>query len=95
VLFHEVPALVGDARGGAEARRLAEDEVRVFLEQRQGELDVLDLGRAAFTVVQAVNALAHESMVSPRDDLGDVALVDEATALVVRYLRPRSSPREL
>jgi AcrR family transcriptional regulator len=86
LLFHEVARQVGDAAGGREARRAVEEDVRRFLEERRDEIAVDDPGRAAFTVVQAVNALAHEAMVAPRDELGESALLDEATALVLGYL---------
>jgi Tetracyclin repressor-like, C-terminal domain len=66
--------------------------VRRFLEARRDEIEVDDVARAAFTIVQSVNALAHEAMVAPRDDLHGEALVDEATALIVGYLRAPRAP---
>jgi hypothetical protein len=61
---------------------------RVYFERRRAELRPgLDLDTAAFVTVQAIEALTHGAMVHgeaapPRD-----RLVDEATALVLRYLQ--------
>ncbi len=91
-LFHEVAARIGDARGGALARRVLESDVRGFLETRRDEIQVDDVARAAFTIVQSVNALAHEATVAPRAELRGEALVDEAVALIVGYLRAARAP---
>lgn len=64
-----------------------EDDVRGFLEVRRDGIQVDDVARAAFTIVQSVNALAHEALVAPRDEPRGEALGDEAVTLIVGYLR--------
>jgi AcrR family transcriptional regulator len=92
LLFYEVARMLGDASGGREARRAVEEDVRQFLEARRAEVRVEDLERAAFTLVQSVNALSHEAMVAPRDELGEAALVEEALSLVLGYLGAQARP---
>jgi AcrR family transcriptional regulator len=79
--------------------RLAEVEVfnrenfalfRAFLEAHRDELRLKDLEIATFVCVTSIEALTHNAVLHHSDMLGDEAvetLVDEATRLVVGYLR--------
>jgi AcrR family transcriptional regulator len=61
-----------------------------FLEAHRDELRVTDLSLAAFVCVTTIEALTHNTVLHRPDMLGDEtveALVDEATRLVVGYLR--------
>jgi AcrR family transcriptional regulator len=63
---------------------------RAFLDDHRDELRVTDLGLAAFVCVTSIEALTHNAVLHHSDMLGDdavEALVDEATRLVVGYLR--------
>jgi AcrR family transcriptional regulator len=86
--------------------RLADTEVfnranfaffEAFLEAHRGELRVTDFGLAAFVCVTAIEALTHNAVLHHPEMLGDAAveaLVDEATRLVVGYLRSPDVPGE-
>jgi AcrR family transcriptional regulator len=79
--------------------RLAEVEVfnrenfalfRAFLEAHRDELRLKDLEIATFVCVTSIEALTHNAVLHHSDMLGNEAvetLVDEATRLVVGYLR--------
>jgi len=63
---------------------------KAYLEGRKDELRVVDLGLAAFVCVTSIEALTHTAVLHRSDILSDEAveaLVDEATRLVVGYLR--------
>ena len=63
---------------------------RDYLEQHRHELRTTDLGLAAFVCVTSIEALTHTAVLHRPEILSDDAvgtLVDEATRLVVRYLR--------
>jgi AcrR family transcriptional regulator len=63
---------------------------RDYLEDHRNELRTADLGLAAFVCVTSIEALAHTAVLYRPEILSDQAaetLVDEATRLVVRYLR--------
>lgn len=63
---------------------------RTYLEGRRDELRVVDLEVAAFVCVTSIEALTHTAVLHRADLLSDEAvetLVDEATRLVVGYLR--------
>jgi AcrR family transcriptional regulator len=63
---------------------------RTYLETRRDELRPVDLGLAAFVCVTSIEALTHTAVVHHSATLTDEAfeaLVDEATRLVIRYLR--------
>jgi AcrR family transcriptional regulator len=63
---------------------------RAYLEGRRDELRAVDLGLAAFLCVTSIEALTHAAVLRHSELLSDEAigtLVDEATRLVVRYLR--------
>jgi AcrR family transcriptional regulator len=61
-----------------------------YLESHRAELRVADLDLAAFVCVTSIEALTHTAVLHRSDLLADKAaatLVDEATRLVVGYLR--------
>jgi AcrR family transcriptional regulator len=61
-----------------------------YLESRRSELRALDLDLAAFVCVTSIEALTHTAVLHRSEFLSDEAvgtLVDEATRLVLRYLR--------
>lgn len=63
---------------------------RNYLEQHRDELRTSDLALAAFVCVTSIEALTHTAVLHRPEILSDEAvgtLVDEATRLVVRYLR--------
>src|SRR4051812_29717935 len=60
---------------------------RAYFERRRGELGRTDLDTAAFIVVQTIEALTHAAMTHQDAAPPHAALVDEMTALLVRYLR--------
>ena len=63
---------------------------RAYLEGHNDELRMVDLGLAAFVCVTSIEALAHTAVLHRCEKLSDEAvrtLVDEATRLVVGYLR--------
>jgi AcrR family transcriptional regulator len=67
---------------------------RAYLESRNDELRRLDLGLATFVCVTSIEALTHTAVLHHSDILSDATvgtLVDEATRLVVGYLRPEPS----
>lgn len=62
--------------------------VRTYLELRRREIGVDDLEMAAFVVVHAVESLTHAAVVLHPDMLQNDKLIEESTAMVVRYLQP-------
>lgn len=63
---------------------------RGYLEAHRDELREVDLGLATFVCVTSIEALTHAAVVHHADALSDEAfdaLIDEATRLVVQYLR--------
>lgn len=63
---------------------------RAYLEDHRGELRAVDLGLAAFVCVTSIEALTHTAVLHRSEILSDEAvgtLIDEATRLVIRYLR--------
>jgi AcrR family transcriptional regulator len=63
---------------------------RSYLERHRAEIRVVDLDLAAFVCVTSIEALTHTAVLHRADMLSDAAvetLVDEATRLVVGYLR--------
>lgn len=64
---------------------------RTYLEDHRDELRPLDLDLAAFVCVTSIEALTHEAVIHRPDMLADEAvavLVEEASRLVIGYLRP-------
>jgi AcrR family transcriptional regulator len=91
-LFHEAVHWLGDEHHASDANRaLAEDLLAEFLRGRRAEIGVRNEAHAAFVIVQSVNALAHETFVSPRHGIDAEALIREATTLVSRYLERRDA----
>ena len=63
---------------------------RDYLEARRDEIDVADLDLAAFILVTTLEALTHSAVLHRPDLVADErvgAFVEEATRLVLRYLR--------
>ncbi|HEV2444248.1 MAG TPA: TetR/AcrR family transcriptional regulator [Steroidobacteraceae bacterium] len=63
---------------------------RTYLESHRGEIRALDLEVATFVCVTSIEALTHAAVLHHPEVLADEAaatLVDEATRLIVRYLR--------
>jgi AcrR family transcriptional regulator len=63
---------------------------RAYLESHRDEFRAVDLELAAFVCVTSIEALTHTAVLHHSKTLSDEAmetLVDEATRLVVRYLR--------
>ena len=61
-----------------------------YLESHRDEVRAVDLGLAAFVCVTSIEALTHTAVLHRAEMLSDKAagaLVDEATRLVIRYLR--------
>jgi AcrR family transcriptional regulator len=61
--------------------------VKQYLELHRDAIGVRDLEMAAFVVVHAVESLTHAAVVLHPDLLESDRLIDETTAMVVRYLR--------
>jgi AcrR family transcriptional regulator len=57
-----------------------------YLTAHRDELRVANLELAAFVAVTSVEALTHAAVVYQPERLADPALIDEVTAMVVRYL---------
>jgi AcrR family transcriptional regulator len=67
---------------------------RTYLERHRDELRAVDLDLAAFVCVTSIEALTHTAVLHRTEGLSNAAagaLVDEATRLVVGYLKPASS----
>lgn len=89
VLAEQIPR-VGRLEKAETFRREIYTLFRTYLEDRQGELRVVDLGLAAFICVTSIEALTHTAVLHQPEFVSDDAvgrLVDEATRLVVGYLR--------
>jgi AcrR family transcriptional regulator len=63
---------------------------RAYLESHRDELRAVDLDLASFVCVTSIEALTHTAVIHRSEFLSDMAvetLIDEATRLVLRYLR--------
>ncbi|MBL0215794.1 MAG: TetR family transcriptional regulator [Myxococcales bacterium] len=60
--------------------------VAALLEARKGELAIRDPEMAAFVLVASIEAIAQRAALFQPARLTDPALIDEATAMVTRYL---------
>jgi hypothetical protein len=63
---------------------------RAYLESHRTEFRALDLDLAAFVCVTSIEALTHTAVIHRSEMLSDevsAALIDEATRLVIRYLK--------
>ena len=85
VLSEQVPR-VGRMAKLREVEALSERMVAALLRARADELDVGDPELAAFVVVSAIEAITHRASLFAPDRLADPRLVDEACAMVGRYL---------
>jgi AcrR family transcriptional regulator len=96
VLAEEVPR-VGRLENIDAVEQNGRTLIRGYLEAHRSEIDVVDLDLAAFILATTVEALTHSAVLRRPDILADERageFVDEATRLVVRYLRaPPSRPR--
>jgi AcrR family transcriptional regulator len=61
--------------------------VGAILELHRKDVRALDADVASFIIVQAVEALCHEALLSRPDLLKNPRLVDEMTELLLRYVR--------
>ncbi len=74
-----------------EAESRIEKGLRGFLERRGAETAPEDAGLAAFLVFRTVEASTHAAVLERSEHLTDGRLVEELTALVLRYLLPRTT----
>lgn len=86
-LHAEVPRL-GITPVLREATRAIEDKLVQLLKERPEQLAPSDLGLAAFLVVNGVETL-NERFLLERPEFSTETMVNELTALVLRYLNPR------
>ncbi|MGH3147167.1 MAG: TetR/AcrR family transcriptional regulator [Rubrobacter sp.] len=89
VLVEQVPRAGRSEQDGNLERRIME-ETRAFLEARREEILPQNPRMAAFVVTEAVEALAHATVLDRPEDLDDEELVDEISALIIGYLSPRT-----
>src|SRR5579872_3545850 len=89
VLAEQTPHVGVSENVGALSRETFE-LFKAYLDRHRDELRVVDLELAAFMCVTSIEALTHTAVLHRPDVLSDDAvgtLVDEATRLVVRYLK--------
>ena len=84
VLHEQVPR-VGKLSRLRETNRKAAVMVAEMLRLRRDQIDVVDVEVSAFVVVEAVEALIHQSIELP--DVDAESIKREAAILVLRYLR--------
>jgi AcrR family transcriptional regulator len=85
VLIEQVPR-VGRMARIAELHQGTLRLVAALLEARKNELAVRDPEMAAFVLVASIEAIAQRAALFQPARLSDPALIDEATAMVTRYL---------
>lgn len=85
VLIEQVPRIGRMARI-AELHQGTLVLVAALLEARKGELAIEDPEMAAFVLVASIEAIAQRAALFQPERLTDPALIDEATAMVTRYL---------
>lgn len=85
VLTEQVPR-VGRMARLREVDAICHRMVAGVLAARQDELAIRDPALSAFVLVAAIEAIAHRSALFDPERLEDPRLVDEACALVTRYL---------
>lgn len=85
VLIEQVPR-VGRMARIAELHQGTLKLVSALLEARKTELAVRDPEMAAFVLVASIEAIAQRAALFQPAHLTDPALIDEATAMVTRYL---------
>jgi AcrR family transcriptional regulator len=85
VLLEQVPR-VGRMARIAELHQGTSKMVTALLTARRDELAIRNPEMAAFLLVSAIEAIAHRATLFEPARLKDPALIDEATAMVTRYL---------
>ena len=85
VLIEQVPRIGRMARI-AELQHATQKLVAALLTARRDELAIREPEVAAFLLVSAIEGMAHRCALFQPDRLDDPHLVDEATAMVTRYL---------
>lgn len=85
VLTEQVPRIGRMARL-IELEQISHRMVAGVLAARRDELAIRDPDLAAYICCSAIEAIAHRSALIAPDRLRDPRLVDEATALITRYL---------
>ena len=85
VLLEQVPR-VGRMARIAELHQSTHKMVTALLTARRAELAIRNPETAAFLLVAAIEAIAHRATLFEPARLRDPALIDEATAMVTRYL---------
>ena len=68
---------------------------RAYFERHRAEVRVADLEVAAFITVQTIEALIHTAATRPEDAPNHEVLIEEVTALLVRYLEQPSAATEV
>jgi AcrR family transcriptional regulator len=85
VLTEQVPR-VGRLARLAEADSICRRMVAGILAARKDELAITDPDTAAFVLVASIEAITHRAALFAPERLRDPRLIDEAVALVTRYL---------
>lgn len=85
ILTEQVPR-VGRLARLIEADNICRRMVAGILAARKDELAVLDIDTAAFILCTSIEAIVHRAAYLAPERLRDPRLVDEATAMVTRYL---------
>jgi len=85
VLIEQVPR-VGRLTRIAEVKAITHRMVTELLVRRRDDVSVRDPDVAAFLMVSAIEAVAHRATLFAPARLRDPVLIDEATAMVTRYL---------
>jgi hypothetical protein len=85
VLTEQVPR-VGRLSRLLELEQICQNMVSAVLTARRDELAIQDPELSAYICVSAIEAIAHRSALLAPERLKDPRLIDEATALVTRYL---------
>lgn len=96
VLAEQTPRVGATENVGAVGREVY-GLFRSYLERHRDELRAVDLELAAFVCVTTIEALTHTAVLHRPDALSDdaaEALIDEATRLLVGYLRRPPPGRE-
>lgn len=85
VLIESVPRITGFERV-AQIDRMMIELIRAELERREERLRPENLEIAVFILVHSVQAVIHAAVLDRPRTLGDDALADEVTEMVLRYL---------
>ena len=85
ILTEQVPR-VGRLARLIEADNISRRMVAGILAARKDELAIVDVDTAAFLLCTSIEAIVHRAALLAPDRLRDPRLVDEATAMVTRYL---------